>query len=210
MTNLIKEIETSFKRPVIAVKSGDTVAVHQRISEGSKQRVQVFEGLVIRVDRRQSLTYRITVRKISSGIAVERGFMMHAPNIEKVVILKRARVRRNYISYIRNLTGKSARLKSRGFDRDRVNTPQAPAQADSVGKTPAGDQPAAKVSQAESKKTPKAKAQADPKTSGGKKTPAGDKPATKAKKPVAAKPEESKTKATDTAKTAGQKTANDK
>lgn len=112
--NILQTIEQQFKKSaVVAVETGDTVRVHQRISEGSRERIQVFEGLVIRVDRRQSLTYRITVRKITSGVGVEKGFMMHSPNIIRVEVTKRSRVRRNYISYIRQLTGKSARLKQR-------------------------------------------------------------------------------------------------
>lgn len=122
--NIIQTVEQQFKKSaVVAVETGDTVRVHQRIREGSRERVQVFEGLVIRVDRRQSLTYRITVRKIASGVGVEKGFMMHSPNVVRVEVTKRARVRRNYISYIRRLTGKSARLKARPFNPGEVNLP---------------------------------------------------------------------------------------
>ncbi len=127
--NPLQAAEQQFKKPaVVAVDSGDTVRVHQRIREGSRERIQIFEGLVIRVDRRQSLTYRITVRKIASGIGVEKGFMMHSPNVVQVEVIKRAKVRRNYISYIRGLRGKSARLKPRTFDPAKVNLPpEAPA-----------------------------------------------------------------------------------
>ena len=127
--NLLQAAEQQFKKAaVVAVDSGDTVRVHQRIREGSRERVQIFEGLVIRVDRRQSLTYRITVRKIASGVGVEKGFMMHSPNVVRVEVIKRAKVRRNYISYIRGLRGKSARLKPRAFDPTKVNLPpEAPA-----------------------------------------------------------------------------------
>lgn len=122
MSDLVKEISARHaKKSVVAVKSGDTVRVHQTIREGNKERVQVFEGLVIRVDRKNSPTYRITVRKIASGVGVEKGFMMHSPSIVKVEVVKRSKVRRNYISYIRNLTGKSARLASVGFDSEAVN-----------------------------------------------------------------------------------------
>ena len=120
--NILTQTEDQYKKSaVLDIRSGDTVAVHQLIKEGTKERLQIFEGLVIRVDRRRSLTYRITVRKITSGVAAEKGFMMHSPNISKVVILKRAKVRRNYISYIRHLTGKSSRLKPRDFDKKTAN-----------------------------------------------------------------------------------------
>ena len=127
--NPLQTVEQQFKKAaVVAVDSGDTVRVHQHIREGSRDRVQIFEGLVIRVDRRQSLTYRITVRKIASGVGVEKGFMMHSPNVVRVEVIKRAKVRRNYISYIRGLRGKSARLKPRAFDPTKVNLPpEAPA-----------------------------------------------------------------------------------
>lgn len=139
MSNVIQQIESRYmKHAVVDVKSGDTVRVHQRITEGSKERVQVFEGLVIRTDRKSSLTYRITVRKVASGVGVEKGFLLHAPNIEKVEVLKRSKVRRNYLTYIRDLTGKSARLASVDFDSKSVNTlPEKPVEA--VAEAPAED-----------------------------------------------------------------------
>ena len=147
MESLLNQVSNAYQKPaVLAVRSGDSVKVHQRIKEGNKQRVQVFEGLVIRVDRKQSLTYRITVRRVASGVGVEKSFIMHSPSIEKVEIIKRAKVRRNYLSYIRKLTGKSARLKSSSFNRAQVNTPKPTAFAP-VAETPAPEpktkQPAA-------------------------------------------------------------------
>lgn len=122
MSDLVKEIAArSAKKSVVDVRSGDTVRVHQKIKEGNKERVQVFEGLVIRTDRKQSPTYRITVRKIASGVGVEKGFMVHSPSVVKIEVVKRSKVRRNYLSYIRELTGKSARLSSVDFDAARVN-----------------------------------------------------------------------------------------
>lgn len=109
------------KAAVIDAKSGDTVRVHQKIKEGNKERIQVFEGVVIRVDRKASHTARITVRKIASGIGVEKSFLLHSPLVEKIEIVRRAKVRRNYLSYLRNRSGKSARLKGVNFDRESVN-----------------------------------------------------------------------------------------
>ena len=123
--DLLKVVADSYKKTgVVLVRSGDTVQVHQLVKEGAKERSQVFEGLVIRVDRKNSLTYRITVRRIASGVGVEKGFMMHSPNVLKVEIIKRAKVRRNYISYIRQRSGKAARLKPREFEPKEVNKPQ--------------------------------------------------------------------------------------
>ena len=110
------------KAAVVMAKSGDTVRVHQKIKEGNKERVQVFEGVVIRVDRAKSHTARITVRKIASGVGVEKSFLIHSPLVEKIEITRRAKVRRNFLSYLRNRSGKSARLKAVKFDREAVNT----------------------------------------------------------------------------------------
>jgi len=119
---LIKRVnEAQKKAAVVDAKSGDTVRVHQKIKEGTKERIQIFEGVVIRVDRANSHTARITVRKIASGVGVEKSFLLHSPLVEKVEITRRSKVRRNYLSYLRERSGKSARLKSVNFDREGVN-----------------------------------------------------------------------------------------
>ena len=125
---LIKKINDAQKKEaVLDVKSGDTVRVHQKIKEGNKERIQIFEGVVIRTDRKKSHTSRITVRKIASGVGVEKSFLLHSPLIEKIEIVRRSKVRRNYLSFLRNRSGKSARLKQVSFDREAVNTlPEAP------------------------------------------------------------------------------------
>lgn len=123
MQSIIQKIEAQFKKSaVVDVKSGDTVKVHQKIREGSKERVQVFQGLVIRTDRKGSHTSRITVRRIASGIGVEKSFLLHSPLIVKVEVTKRSKVRRNYLAYMRSRTGKAARLTGVNFDREAVNT----------------------------------------------------------------------------------------
>jgi large subunit ribosomal protein L19 len=119
---LIKSIEAKFmKSAVVDVKSGDVVKVHQKIKEGNKERVQIFEGLVIRTDRGNSLTSSITVRRIASGVGVEKTFLMHSPTVLKVEVVRRNKVRRNYLSYMRALSGKSTKLSARDFDRFAVN-----------------------------------------------------------------------------------------
>ena len=109
------------KHAVVDARSGDTVRVHQKIKEGAKERIQVFEGVIIRTDNKNSHTSRITVRKIASGVGVEKSFLLHSPLVEKVEIVRRAKVRRNFLSYLRNRSGKSARLTAVGFDRETVN-----------------------------------------------------------------------------------------
>lgn len=109
------------KKAVVDVRSGDTVRVHQKIREGGKERIQVFEGLVIKASRKNSLTSTFTVRRIASGIGVEKSFLIHSPNILKVEVVRRSKVRRNYLTYMRELTGKSARLSGVEFDKEAVN-----------------------------------------------------------------------------------------
>jgi large subunit ribosomal protein L19 len=122
MQSIIKKIEDSFKKnAVVDVRSGDTVKVYQKIKEGNKERVQMFQGLVIRTDRKGSHNSRITVRRIASGIGVEKSFLLHSPLVEKVEVTKRSKVRRNYLTYMRSRTGKAARLSGVAFDARAVN-----------------------------------------------------------------------------------------
>lgn len=117
----IKEFNTKNMKKVPDVKSGDTVRVHTKIKEGSKERIQIFEGVVIKKQGGDNVGATITVRKMSYGIGVERTFLLHSPLIEKVQVVKRAKVRRANIGYLRNLTGKSAKLREKQFDALAVN-----------------------------------------------------------------------------------------
>lgn len=120
--SILKEIgDAQKKKAVVDVRSGDTVKVVQKIKEGNKFRLQTFEGVVIRVDRKNSHTERIVVRKVTSGVGVEKSYLVHSPLVEKIVVTKRAKVRRNNLSYLRQRSGKSARLAGRDFDRVAVN-----------------------------------------------------------------------------------------
>lgn len=122
---LIEKVNQAQKKTaVVDVRTGDTVRVSQKIREGNKERVQMFEGVVIRTDRKDSHTSRITVRKVTSGVGVEKSFLLHSPLIDKVEIVRRSKVRRNYLSFLRQRSGKGARLKGMSFDREGVNTLQ--------------------------------------------------------------------------------------
>ena len=100
------------KNDVPEFRPGDTVRVHVRIKEGGKERIQIFEGLVMgRHGGGISETY--TVRKISSGVGVERTFPVHSPLVAKIEVIRRGVVRRAKINYIRNLSAKAARIKER-------------------------------------------------------------------------------------------------
>ncbi|QQG51310.1 MAG: 50S ribosomal protein L19 [Candidatus Saccharibacteria bacterium] len=129
---LIKKVNDEQKKAgVVDVRSGDTVRVHQKIKEGTKERIQIFEGVVIRTDNKQSHTSRITVRKIASGVGVEKSFLLHSPLVEKIEVTRRSKVRRNFLSFLRNRSGKSARLTAKNFDREGINkVAEAPAKAE--------------------------------------------------------------------------------
>ncbi len=120
--SILKQIgDAQKKKAVVDVRSGDTVKVTQKIKEGNKFRLQTFEGVVIRVDRKESHTARIVVRKVTSGVGVEKSYLIHSPLVEKIEVTKRSKVRRNNLSYLRNRSGKSARLTGKDFDRTAVN-----------------------------------------------------------------------------------------
>ena len=131
--SVLKEIgDAQKKKAIVDVRSGDTVRVTQKIKEGNKFRLQTFEGVVIRVDRKESHTARIVVRKVTSGVGVEKSYLIHSPLVEKIEIVRRAKVRRNNLTYLRERSGKSARLTSKDFDRNAVNNveiPEEPAEA---------------------------------------------------------------------------------
>ena len=129
MNQKVLEVASKYKKhAVVDVRTGDVVKVSQRIKEGSKERVQVFEGLVIRVRNKNGIANSILVRKLASGVWVEKGFMLNAPSVEKVEVVRRQKVRRNYLTYMRERAGKNTRLKpATKFDQAKVNTlPEKP------------------------------------------------------------------------------------
>ena len=113
--NIIETIENEQMRVDIPdFRAGDTIRVHARIKEGDKERIQVFQGTVIR-KRKGRTGATFTVRKISYGIGVERIFPLHSPTIDKIEVVTRGKVRRGRIYYLRKLRGKAARVKERRF-----------------------------------------------------------------------------------------------
>ena len=113
--NVIEALEKEQMRGDIpGFRPGDTVKVHVKIKEGEKERIQVFQGVVIR-KRRGNTGATFTVRKVSYGIGVERIFPLHSPIIDKIEIITRGRVRRARLYYLRNLRGKAARIKEKRF-----------------------------------------------------------------------------------------------
>jgi large subunit ribosomal protein L19 len=100
------------KKDRAGVAPGDTVRVSVKVVEGEKERIQVFEGVVIR-KRGDGVSASFTVRRISYGVGVERTFPLHSPRIDKIQVMKRATVRRSKLYYLRDLAGKAARLKEK-------------------------------------------------------------------------------------------------
>ena len=106
-----RNVKAEARATVPAFRVGDTVKVHSKISEGDKERIQVFEGIVIRLQRKHVAT-TFTVRKISYGVGVERIFPMYSPRIDKIEIISSAKVKRARLFYLRDLHGKAGRLKN--------------------------------------------------------------------------------------------------
>ncbi len=115
MSNIIEKLEKEQLRlDIPAFDSGDTVIVHVKIKEGEKERIQLFQGVVIKKTKGYA-SARFTVRKISGGIGVERIFPLFSPAIDKIEVVTKGRVRRSKLYYLRNLRGKAARIKEKRF-----------------------------------------------------------------------------------------------
>lgn len=153
MFELIQKVEQKYrKHAVVDVRTGDTVKVYQKVREGSKERVQMFEGVVIRTDRKDSLSSSITVRRIASGVGVEKTYLLHSPLVTKVEVVKRSKVRRKYLTYLRERSGKSARLTAVAFDKDAVNTVPEKSEVVEQPEVELADKQEAPVAEAEAKK----------------------------------------------------------
>lgn len=111
MSDIIKEIEKEqLKNEVPAFEVGDTVKVHGKIKEGEKERIQIFEGVVLKIQNGSNRT-TFTVRKTSNGVGVEKTWPLHSPNVEKVEVVRKGKVRRAKLNYLRDRVGKKAKVK---------------------------------------------------------------------------------------------------
>ena len=111
MSKLIEEItSTQLRTDVPDFRPGDTVRVHAKVVEGTRERIQIFEGVVIK-RRGYGISETFTVRKVSNGVGVERTFPLHTPRVAKIEVTRHGRVRRAKLYYLRNLHGKAARIK---------------------------------------------------------------------------------------------------
>jgi len=133
--NLLQEVQKmavkSIKKRIPHLKTGHTVKVHQRIKEGNKERIQIFEGLVLKLNSGHGADKSFTVRKIVDGIGVEKVFPLYSPLLEKIEVVTESKVRRAKLYYMRDRSGKSARLKqkfvnSNNLGHDEVEEVAAP------------------------------------------------------------------------------------
>tara|TARA_B100001029_G_scaffold157550_1_gene143654 strand:- start:229 stop:603 length:375 start_codon:yes stop_codon:yes gene_type:complete len=113
MNKIINATKDSLKSDISDFKPGDTISVGVKVTEGNRSRVQLFDGVVISQSAGSGTSKTFTVRKISNGVGVERIFPYHSPIIESVKVLKKGKVRRAKLYYLRNLKGKAARIKTK-------------------------------------------------------------------------------------------------
>ncbi|HHU86984.1 MAG: 50S ribosomal protein L19 [Pelotomaculaceae bacterium] len=111
--NLIHSLEQEqVKKDIVRFNPGDTVRIHVKVVEGGRERIQIFEGVVIR-RRGGGIGETFTVRRVSYGVGVERTFPLHSPKIDKIEVVRRGRVRRARLYYLRGLRGKAARIQDK-------------------------------------------------------------------------------------------------
>ena len=125
---MIKETETFYKgqlKEMPDIQPGATVKVHQKIKEGDKERIQIFEGVVIARKHGKGISSTITVRKVVEQIGVERIFPVHSPSIAKIEVVKSGKVRRSKLYYLRTAKGKKGKLKKKEFAAAIVDEPKA-------------------------------------------------------------------------------------
>ncbi|MFA5249725.1 MAG: 50S ribosomal protein L19 [Candidatus Paceibacterota bacterium] len=111
LSKVEKFLQSYEKKDLPEIQTGDTVRVHQKVKEGSKERIQIFEGLVLAHKHGKGISATITVRKVASGVGVERIFPIHSSVIEKIEVTKKSKVRRSKLYYLRDARGKRAKLK---------------------------------------------------------------------------------------------------
>ncbi len=142
------------------LRAGDTVKVHQKIKEGEKSRIQIFEGVVIARKHGKESGATFSVRKMSGDIGVEKTFPLHAPFIEKIEVLKRAKVRRAKLYYLRSLKGKKAKLKQTQFEGIIAEEEKAPVvqekeAEEAIAESEKVEEPKAEAVKEEKKEEPK-------------------------------------------------------
>ena len=115
MTTLLEKFNKDQEKKLPDLRPGDTIKVHQKIKEGDKERIQIFEGIIIAKKHGKGISGTMTVRKIVDGVGVERVFPIHSPSVDKIEVVRHAKVRRAKLYYLRTAKGKKARLKKKDF-----------------------------------------------------------------------------------------------
>jgi large subunit ribosomal protein L19 len=134
---LLEKFNKEQLKNVPDIKPGDTIKVHQKIKEGDKERIQIFEGVVIARKHGKGISATITVRKVVDGVGVERVFPVHSPSIDKVEVIKHGKVRRAKLYYLRTAKGKKAKLKKKDF---AVAIADKPAELQAVEESPTAEE----------------------------------------------------------------------
>ena len=125
MTTLLEKFNKDQEKKLPDLRPGDTIKVHQKIKEGDKERIQIFEGVIIAKKHGKGISGTITVRKIVDGVGVERVYPIHSPSVEKFEVVRHGKVRRAKLYYLRTAKGKKARLKKVDFAAAIADEPVA-------------------------------------------------------------------------------------
>jgi large subunit ribosomal protein L19 len=143
MPTLLEKFNKDQEKKLPDLRPGDTIKVHQKIKEGEKERIQIFEGIIIAKKHGVGISATITVRKVVDGIGVERIFPMNSPSLDKIEIVRRGKVRRSKLYYLRTAKGKKAKLKRKDFAAAIADEPaevavseEAPTQTEKTEETP--------------------------------------------------------------------------
>ncbi|MBU0981220.1 50S ribosomal protein L19 [Patescibacteria group bacterium] len=134
---ILNHVSSGSVKKVPDLKPGYAVKIYQKITEGDKVRTQIFQGLVIKVSAGEGINKTFTVRKIVEGVGVEKLFPFYSPNIEKVELIKKGKVRRSKLYYMRDRSGKSARLRDQLFRDFEMMEPELEPVAEEEAETPA-------------------------------------------------------------------------
>ena len=138
MTTLLDKFNKEQEKKLPELNAGDTIKVHQKIKEGDKERIQIFEGLILAKKHGKGISATITVRKVVDGVGVERVFPIHSPSLAKIEVVKHGKTRRSKLYYLRTAKGKKSRLKNKEFAE--VIAPEEPAETPVATQTAPAEQ----------------------------------------------------------------------
>ena len=140
MTTLLEKFNKDQQKNLPDLRPGDTIKVYQKVKEGDKERIQIFEGIIIARKHGKGISATITVRKVVGGVGVERIFPIHSPSIDKIEVVRRGKVRRAKLYYLREAKGKKAKLKNKEFSEAIAEPDEALSNIETDEK-PVGEKP---------------------------------------------------------------------